>query len=95
MELFPSLNSSVFPRSLQRYGPEEATALSSLGRPSFRLKDPTREPVSEPCKMATCLTGKAIFLILMCLGDFVKPIDATYKKSRYNGRHKRLLAFDA
>ena len=95
VEMFFSFDKSAFLRSLLRYGLEEVTALSSFGRASFRLRNPISEPASEPYNMATRLTEKAIFLIRMCLGAFEKPIDATYRTSRSNGRHKRLLAFDA
>ena len=68
-------------RSLLRDGPEEATALSSPGRASFRSRGPSREHASEHCTMATRLIGEAIFLIPMYPGAFAKPIDGTHKTS--------------
>ena len=79
--MVPSLHNRISPRSLLRYGLEEATALSSLGRASFRLRGLLREHASEHCNMAIRLIEKAIFLIPMYPGAFEKPIDGTHKTS--------------
>ena len=81
VEVDPSLATRASLRSLLRYGPKEATALSSPGRASFRLKGPLREPVSEHCNMATRLIEKAFFSTPMDPGAFEKPIDGTHKTS--------------
>ena len=68
-------------RSFLRYGLKEATALSSPGRASFRLRGPSKEPPFEHCNMATRLIEKAFFLTPMYPGVFEKPIDGTHKIS--------------
>ena len=76
-----SLDTRASPRSLLRYGLKEATALSSPGRVSFRLRGPLREPVFEHCNMVTRFIEKAFFLTPMYPGAFEKPIDGTHKTS--------------
>lgn len=69
------LHNRACPRSLQRFGLEEATALLFPGRASFRLKEHINELASVPFNTDTRDIEGDFFLRLMCFGASKKPIE--------------------